>query len=77
MGQFLPSLLGVTLLVSLQAAQPLSVEQQFNQVRKSPPELYAFLLRMPKGGDLHNHLAGAIYAESFIRAAAREQSLFR
>lgn len=27
---------------------------------------------MPKGGDLHNHLSGAIYAESFIRAAAED-----
>jgi adenosine deaminase len=55
----------------LQAAPPPSIEQQFSQLRKSPPELYAFLLRMPKGGDLHNHLAGATYAESLIDAAAR------
>jgi adenosine deaminase len=48
----------------------LSLEQQFNQLRHSPPELYAFLLRMPKGGDLHNHLAGATYAESLVNAAA-------
>ena len=46
------------------------VEVRFNEVRKSPPELYAFLLRMPKGGDLHNHLAGAVYAETFVREAA-------
>ena len=63
--------LGVTVLVSLEAASPVSLEQRFTELRKSPPELYAFLLRMPKGGDLHNHLAGAIYAESFIRAAAQ------
>jgi hypothetical protein len=62
---------GTVLLVSLQAAPPLSIEQQFSQLRKSPPELYAFLLRMPKGGDLHNHLAGATYAESLIGAAAQ------
>ena len=28
--------------------------------------LLAFLQQMPKGGDLHVHLSGAIYAESFI-----------
>jgi hypothetical protein len=28
--------------------------------------LEAFLRGMPKGGDLHNHLSGAVYAESFI-----------
>jgi len=27
---------------------------------------------MPKGGDLHNHLGGAIYAESFVRWAASD-----
>ncbi len=47
-----------------------TAEARFNEVRKSPPELYAFLLRMPKGGDLHNHLAGAVYAETFVRDGA-------
>jgi adenosine deaminase len=28
---------------------------------------------MPKGGDLHNHLSGAIYAESYLRWAAEDQ----
>ena len=27
---------------------------------------------MPKGGDLHNHLSGAIYAESYLRWAAED-----
>jgi hypothetical protein len=47
-----------------------ALEEQFNQLRRSPPELYAFLLRMPKGGDLHSHLAGATYAENLVNAAA-------
>src|SRR5271156_162700 len=38
--------------------------------RADPLNLYAFLVRMPKGADLHNHLSGAVYAESWIRAAA-------
>jgi adenosine deaminase len=41
-------------------------------VRKQPPLLLAFLRRMPKGGDLHNHLSGAIYAESWIDFAAED-----
>jgi adenosine deaminase len=32
--------------------------------------LLAFLEDMPKGGDLHNHLDGAIYAEDLIDYAA-------
>lgn len=43
---------------------------RFDAVRHSPPELRAFLYRMPKGGDLHSHLSGATYAEVLIAAAA-------
>lgn len=43
-----------------------------NSVRNQPSLLLDFLHRMPKGGDLHNHLSGAIYAESFIQWAAQD-----
>ena len=36
------------------------------------PALYAFLLQFPKGADLHVHLSGAVYAETFIRDAAED-----
>ena len=41
-------------------------------VRSQPPLLWAFLKDMPKGGDLHSHLSGAIYAESMIGWAAED-----
>jgi len=44
----------------------------FNTAKQSPLELNAFLKRMPKGGDLHNHLSGAVYAETFIKDAAAD-----
>ncbi|SMF64925.1 adenosine deaminase [Azospirillum oryzae] len=44
--------------------------RRFEAVRTSPPELRAFLYRMPKGADLHSHLTGAVYAESYMRMAA-------
>lgn len=44
----------------------------FETARKNPLALHAFLAKMPKGADLHNHLSGAVYAESFIRAAAED-----
>lgn len=44
----------------------------FESLRKSPPQQFAFLLAMPKGADLHNHLSGAIYAESYIQWAAEK-----
>src|ERR1044072_5364007 len=42
----------------------------FESIRKSPPQQMAFLLKMPKGADLHNHLSGAVYAEHYIEWAA-------
>ena len=44
----------------------------FESIRKSPPKQLAFLLKMPKGGDLHNHLSGSIYAERYIEWAAEK-----
>jgi adenosine deaminase len=41
-------------------------------VRKQPSLLWEFLVRMPKGADLHNHLTGAVYAESYIQFAASD-----
>jgi adenosine deaminase len=43
-----------------------------DSIRKQPPLLLAFLHDMPKGGDLHNHLDGAVYAEDFIDFAASD-----
>jgi adenosine deaminase len=42
----------------------------FASIRNQPAMLLVFLREMPKGGDLHNHLSGAIYAESYLRWAA-------
>jgi adenosine deaminase len=41
----------------------------FHAVRNRPPLLAAFLREFPKGGDLHNHLSGAIYAERLLEWA--------
>jgi hypothetical protein len=42
------------------------------EIRDRPPYLDAFLRRMPKGGDLHTHFSGAIYAENYVRWAAQD-----
>lgn len=52
-----------------QSALEQKTAQYFETIRKSPSQLWAFLLKMPKGGDLHNHLSGSIYAESYIQWA--------
>ena len=41
-------------------------------IRKQPSQLLTFLRAMPKGGDLHNHLSGAVYTESYIKWAAED-----
>lgn len=46
--------------------------RRFESVRRQPGLLLAFLREMPKGGDLHIHLAGAIYAESLVNFAAED-----
>lgn len=48
-------------------------ERYFQSIRNNPNLLLAFLQEMPKGGDLHNHLSGAIYAESLIQWGADSQ----
>jgi adenosine deaminase len=58
------------------AAPPASAEQRtaayFERVRADPNRLRPFLRQMPKGGDLHNHASGAIYAESYVRWATSD-----
>lgn len=48
-------------------------ELNLRAAKENPLELRHFLLGMPKGGDLHNHLSGAVYAESWIRAAVEDK----
>jgi adenosine deaminase len=47
-----------------------AVSRLFDGIANDPPRLRMFLTAMPKGGDLHNHLAGAVYAESYLAWAA-------
>jgi adenosine deaminase len=42
-------------------------------VQAGPPALRAFLDQFPKGADLHIHLSGAVYAETFIREAGEDK----
>jgi adenosine deaminase len=46
------------------------VARHLERIRHEAPALRAFLRAFPKGADLHTHLTGAVYAESYIRWAA-------
>lgn len=49
-----------------------ATSQVFNAIKADPNRLIAFLRQMPKGGDLHNHISGAIFAESYIDWASQD-----
>ncbi len=40
--------------------------------KMGPPVLRVFLTAMPKGGDLHNHLDGSVWAEDFLKWADQD-----
>lgn len=42
----------------------------------NPTKLTLFLASIPKGADLHHHLTGAVYAESYIQYAAADGDCF-
>jgi adenosine deaminase len=52
------------------ASDAIATARRLAAVERQPLLLEAFLREMPKGGDLHNHLSGSIYAESYLRWAA-------
>ncbi len=61
------SLLCIFFISSLQA----NVTSYFNQINKDPKALYAFFKIMPKGGELHYHLAGGPYPETMLLLASK------
>ena len=66
---------GAALLVACEAAGPIAptgIQGAFEQAKVNEAELRAFVQDMPKGGDIHNHLFGAVYAESWIRYAEED-----
>lgn len=73
--------LGATLLPATGRAEPAKAQSSFVNRRESaaaawlerhreqPAALRLFLQRFPKGGDLHTHLSGAVYAERYLEWA--------
>lgn len=53
-----------------------SVEHRFQALRSQPKALYQFLKAMPKGGELHYHFDGAVYAETMLTLASQENVCF-
>lgn len=71
-------LLGILCSATLRAqvtAEPDSVivGKYFETIRQDENRLRQFFAQMPKGGDLHNHLTGSAYAETYFRLAAEDR----
>lgn len=49
-----------------------NVNQYFEKIRNNEASLIAFFSQMPKGGDLHHHYSGALYAEQILKRAIAE-----
>jgi adenosine deaminase len=68
--------LAALLMASPALASPPSKEAQvaamMERLKANPPTLRVFLTEMPKGGDLHNHLDGSVWAEDYLKWADRD-----
>ncbi|NGZ43642.1 adenosine deaminase [Cytophagaceae bacterium 50C-KIRBA] len=53
------------------SAQEQKAAQYLQKIRNNEGELTAFMAQMPKGGDLHHHFSGSIYAEPLLEKAIK------
>jgi len=71
--KFIATALAAALLASPALAEPALNEAQvaalMEALKADPPALRVFLTEMPKGGDLHNHLDGSVWAEDYLKWA--------
>lgn len=52
-------------------SQAHSIDKYLNQNKTNPKALYVFFKKMPKGGELHYHLAGGAYPEAMVTIGAK------
>lgn len=68
----LAALLLACLLMPVAHADEARTATAFQKLRTDPWRLRQFMAAFPKGGDLHNHLDGSIYAENIIQWASED-----
>lgn len=59
-------------LLTMQFSFSQSAESYLEKIRNNEALLTAFFQQMPKGGDLHHHFSGSIYAEPLLERAIAE-----
>ncbi len=50
-----------------------NVQEYFESIKGNHAALRQFFTAMPKGGDVHNHLTGSAYAETYFELAAKKK----
>ena len=65
-------LTAVLALLIATAAVAETAAERLQAIKNDPVQLRQFLQRFPKGGDLHSHLSGAVYAESYLAWGAAD-----
>ena len=73
--KFADLLLAVCIVLLLEPAiafAQTNAADRLEQIRNDPARLRLFLQEFPKGGDLHNHSGGSVYAENYIKWSAED-----
>lgn len=52
-----------------QKSQTELIANHFEQIKQDPEALRQFFWKMPKGGDLHHHALGSVWAEDYLQLA--------
>lgn len=77
---FIRALFGPLLFSAVASAQTpaeTAINRALAAARAQPALLSAMMREIPKGGDLHNHLSGGVYAETFLEWAAESGACIR
>lgn len=69
MKHILPLVILLALAGCRQPGHEQRMERYFRKIRGNEAMLTAFMQAMPKGGDLHNHYSGSVYAERYVADA--------
>jgi adenosine deaminase len=68
----LAALLAAVPALAAPPANEVQVAALMERLKADPPALRVFLTEMPKGGDLHNHLDGSVWAEDYLKWADQD-----
>jgi hypothetical protein len=66
----LPASVAAQQTTEVQVDAEVRTARYLESIRADPVRLLLFVRELPKGGDIHSHLSGAVYAETYIEWAA-------